>query len=93
MLFAILAALLDTISAKPQLPVWPGNGYELFRATPLTNPLNGSRKPIYSFTYNNGQTSEDNQYLIPDQIKAQSIIDCSLPHSSNEYSTPVDYLN
>ena len=74
------------------LPAFIGNGYHALRGNPYTHRVDeGFRSPVFELTYNQGKTTEDGQFLIPDFTHATQTIACSLNSKVKSYSGTENY--
>ena len=59
---------------------------------PFTNHIDeGFRNPIFAFTYDKGQMTEDSKYQIPDHTHSTQTISCSLESKVSEYTGTQNY--
>lgn len=55
-----------------------GRGYNILEGNPIVNQLDpGFKYPIFQFTYEDQQTTEDGAYLIPDGMMSRQQYACS----------------
>lgn len=77
---------------KAKIPEYIGLGYHLLLGNPLTNHVDeGFRAPIFNFSYNKNQRTEDDKYQIPDYTHSSETISCSLESKVNEYTGTKNY--
>ena len=91
-LFLLLKALLcltigfqiEENSASQRLPSFLGHGYDLMMGNPYSDHTDkGFKVPIFDFTYKDGQTTDDEEFLIPDHTYSRRTISCSLSSKYN----------
>jgi hypothetical protein len=67
-------------------------GYNVLTGNPFTNHIDeGFKSPIFLLSYQKGQMTQDNKYLIPDFTTSRETIACSLESKVNEYTGSQNY--
>jgi hypothetical protein len=84
--------LVSLSSCIPRLPLHVGKGYDLFSGNPFTNKLDpGFRSQIFSFTYKSQQQTDDDSYLIPDDIESTTESSCAFDSNTQEITGAQSY--
>lgn len=67
LIFAFLGHSLRLESNLPKLPLYIGEGYNIYQGNPMTDKIDpGFTMPIFAFTFDKGEKTEDGKFRIPD---------------------------
>lgn len=93
MKIVILAAVvLVGAVAEPILPLFIGRGYDLLRGNPSADSIDpGFRSEVMKYTFDEGKTTQDGKYSIPDQSSVYDSTSCSLDAVSKEFTGMTNY--
>lgn len=76
----------------PKLPLYIGEGYNIFKGNPLTNTIDpGFTMPIFAFTYGKGEKTEDGTFRIPDYTLSRQLSSCSYEAQINSFKGGHEY--
>lgn len=96
LLILVSIALVFTIEIgdPPKLPMFVGRSYDLLKGNPLSNEIDpGFLSPVFAYTYNNGETTSDGRYLIPDGISHHKVSSCAFSTEIKTYRGSKSYQN
>ncbi len=78
----------------PKLPVFIGRSYNILEGNPLVDQMDpGFKYPIFQFTYQEQQTTEDGTYLVPDDVLARQLYSCSFSSNVEIFRGTKSYQN
>lgn len=91
LMIAILATCI--VAETPKLPLYIGRGYNLLHGNPLSDAGvdPGFNHEIIQFTYKTGETTEDNRYLLPDNISHRKTTSCSFSTAISQFTGTESY--
>ena len=92
-LLLVVCLVGHSLAETPKLPVYIGRGYNLLQGNPLsdTGVDPGFNHEIIQFTYNTGETTEDNRYLLPDNISHRKTTSCSFSTAISQFTGTESY--
>ena len=80
------------VAEVQKIPSFMGLGYHILLGNPFTNHVDqGFKAPIFDFTFDKNQTTEDNRYLIPDFTHSTQTSSCSVDSKITQFSGTSNY--
>ena len=69
-----------------------GLGYNIYKGNPLGDRIDpGFRSQLFAFSYDGGQTTDDNRYLIPDNVEHHGAVTCSYQATTKSIEDTITY--
>jgi hypothetical protein len=76
----------------PKLPLYIGRSYDLLSGNLLSDSVDpGFQHSIFSFSYNNKETTDDGMYLIPDGVSHRKTSSCTFSTDIKTYRGTQSY--
>ncbi len=85
-IFAILGYALHLEAYVPKLPIYIGEGYNIYEGNPMTNMIDpGFTMPIFDFSFDKGEKTEDGRFRLPDYTLSRQLSSCSYDAKVKSY--------
>lgn len=94
-LFTVVLCSCNTLqmhSGLPEIPNYVGKSYNLAKGNPMAKSIDtGFLADVFQITYNEGRTTEDGKYIVPDGVTRSQVSACAFTSEEKIYRGTQSY--